>query len=153
MHHHLPAAVVMQMPHLQELWKLFKSGKLGEDVFISPDNNLKNYKQQVQSSKFCLAPWGHGWGNRLGQYMVMGCVPVIVQVRTPRTMLHACPLSQAAQAQGKCTSTTVFWHTLDWFDTPSAVDSAHRCLAWLLDICLLQELMKLQVVDMLQWVG
>eukprot|EP00775_Hariotina_reticulata_P004063 gene4063-4310_t len=63
----------------QELWKLFKSGKFGDKVLVSPENNLKNYKQLVQSSKFCLAPWGHGWGNRLGQYMVMGCVPVIVQ--------------------------------------------------------------------------
>lgn len=63
----------------QELWKLFKAGKLGSNVLISPSNNLPNYKELVRSSKFCLAPWGHGWGNRLGQYMVMGCVPVLVQ--------------------------------------------------------------------------
>ncbi len=47
---------------------------------ISDKNKLPDYEDLVRSSKYCLAPWGHGWGNRLGMYMIMGCVPVIVQV-------------------------------------------------------------------------
>ncbi|KAL4427766.1 hypothetical protein ABPG75_001855 [Micractinium tetrahymenae] len=37
------------------------------------------YQLVLSSSKFCLAPFGHGWGNRLLQAMLSGCVPVIVQ--------------------------------------------------------------------------
>ncbi|KAG2485165.1 hypothetical protein HYH03_016055 [Edaphochlamys debaryana] len=33
----------------------------------------------MRSSKFCLAPMGSGWGIRLAESMVSGCVPVIVQ--------------------------------------------------------------------------
>jgi hypothetical protein len=65
----------------QELWKLAQAKKLGRDVLITDKTKLPNFKELVRSSKFCLAPWGHGWGNRLGLYMAMGCVPVIVQVR------------------------------------------------------------------------
>jgi hypothetical protein len=71
-------------PHTQELWKLAQSKALGRDVLISDKNRLPNFKELVRGSKFCLAPWGHGWGNRLGLYMTMGCVPVIVQVRVGR---------------------------------------------------------------------
>ncbi|KAF8062027.1 glucuronosyltransferase [Scenedesmus sp. PABB004] len=63
----------------QELWRLFKAGKLGPDVLISDNPKLPDFKQLARSSKFCLAPWGHGWGNTLGLYVVLGCVPVIVQ--------------------------------------------------------------------------
>jgi hypothetical protein len=65
---------------LQELWRLYESNKLGDGVLISDKNKLPDFEDLVRSSKFCLAPWGHGWGNRLGMYMIMGCVPVIVQV-------------------------------------------------------------------------
>ncbi len=34
---------------------------------------------QMQRAKFCLAPMGFGWGIRLAEAMVTGCVPVIVQ--------------------------------------------------------------------------
>jgi hypothetical protein len=66
----------------QELWKLYEANKLGDRVLISDKNRLPDFQDLVRSSKFCLAPWGHGWGNRLGLYMVLGCVPVIVQVGT-----------------------------------------------------------------------
>jgi hypothetical protein len=67
-------------PRPQELWKLYQADKLGPRVLISDKNRLPDFEDLVRSSKFCLAPWGHGWGNRLGLYMIMGCVPVIVQV-------------------------------------------------------------------------
>lgn len=69
------------MPPPQELWRLWQADKLGDRVLISDKNRLPDFEDLVRSSKFCLAPWGHGWGNRLGLYMIMGCVPVIVQVR------------------------------------------------------------------------
>jgi hypothetical protein len=37
-------------------------------------------RAQIKASKFCLAPYGHGWGVRTNIYMAHGCVPVIVQV-------------------------------------------------------------------------
>lgn len=63
----------------QELWKLYQANKLGDKVLVFDQNRLPDFEDLVRSSKFCLAPWGHGWGNRLGLYMIMGCVPVIIQ--------------------------------------------------------------------------
>lgn len=39
----------------------------------------------VRRAKFCLAPAGHGYGNRISYAMITGCVPVIIQdgVRQP----------------------------------------------------------------------
>ncbi|GFR49822.1 hypothetical protein Agub_g11762 [Astrephomene gubernaculifera] len=34
---------------------------------------------EMQRAKFCLAPMGAGWGIRLTEAMVCGCVPVIIQ--------------------------------------------------------------------------
>jgi hypothetical protein len=35
--------------------------------------------ESIRTSKYCLAPYGHGWGVRLAQYIAYGCVPVIIQ--------------------------------------------------------------------------
>ncbi|KAG2484066.1 hypothetical protein HYH03_017086 [Edaphochlamys debaryana] len=37
------------------------------------------YEELFRTSKFCLAPYGHGWGIRLTQAMQRGCVPIIMQ--------------------------------------------------------------------------
>ncbi|EFJ48508.1 acetylglucosaminyltransferase [Volvox carteri f. nagariensis] len=37
------------------------------------------YFAMIRASKFCIAPYGHGWGNRLVQAVHLGCVPVIIQ--------------------------------------------------------------------------
>jgi hypothetical protein len=29
--------------------------------------------------RYCLAPYGWGWGIRLAQVMLSGCVPVVIQ--------------------------------------------------------------------------
>lgn len=84
----------------QELWKLYEANKLGDRVLISEKNRLPDFQDLVRSSKFCLAPWGHGWGNRLGLYMVMGCVPVIVQVRRAGRAVVCCQVCLALQSWG-----------------------------------------------------
>ncbi len=38
----------------------------------SPDTN-------TPSRRYCLAPYGWGWGIRLSQIILSGCVPVIIQ--------------------------------------------------------------------------
>ncbi len=38
-----------------------------------------DYYTDIRSSKFCLSPYGHGWGIRTNIYMAYGCVPVIIQ--------------------------------------------------------------------------
>ena len=67
----------------QELHKLYgdaasKAGG-GSGVHIH-EGWTGHYEQLMGSAKFCLAPYGHGWGIRLGQVMLAGCVPVIIQV-------------------------------------------------------------------------
>jgi len=39
----------------------------------------KSYRQHILSSKFCLAPYGDGWGIRLVSMITNGCIPVIIQ--------------------------------------------------------------------------
>ncbi|KAG2439616.1 hypothetical protein HXX76_004968 [Chlamydomonas incerta] len=51
----------------------------------------EEYEQLLGSAKFCLAPYGHGWGIRLTHALMHGCVPVIIQdrVRQPwEDLLH-----------------------------------------------------------------
>ncbi|KAL4427763.1 hypothetical protein ABPG75_001852 [Micractinium tetrahymenae] len=43
------------------------------------EGGVPDYEQRLRSTKFCLAAYGHGWGNRLLQAVLTGCVPVIVQ--------------------------------------------------------------------------
>lgn len=41
--------------------------------------SVGDYEETLRSSKFCLAPYGHGWGLRIVSAMVCGCVPIIIQ--------------------------------------------------------------------------
>ncbi len=38
------------------------------------------HDEWMKLAKFCLAPYGHGWGIRLSIVITAGCVPVIIQV-------------------------------------------------------------------------
>lgn len=40
--------------------------------------------RQMLRSIFCLGPAGYGWGMRAPQAVLMGCIPVVIQVRTGR---------------------------------------------------------------------
>ncbi|KAL4427764.1 hypothetical protein ABPG75_001853 [Micractinium tetrahymenae] len=50
-----------------------------DPAFEFVEGGVPDYEQRLRSTKFCLAAYGHGWGNRLLQAMMTGCVPVIVQ--------------------------------------------------------------------------
>ncbi|KAI8471154.1 MAG: exostosin family-domain-containing protein [Monoraphidium minutum] len=39
----------------------------------------ERYVSELRAARFCLAPYGHGWGVRLSEAVAAGCVPVIVQ--------------------------------------------------------------------------
>jgi hypothetical protein len=43
------------------------------------DGVVPNYDAGIRASKFCMSPYGHGWGIRTSIYMASGCVPVIIQ--------------------------------------------------------------------------
>ncbi|KXZ42907.1 hypothetical protein GPECTOR_112g277 [Gonium pectorale] len=43
------------------------------------DGRANNYRELLRKSKFCIAPYGFGWGLRLVQAMEFGCIPVIIQ--------------------------------------------------------------------------
>jgi hypothetical protein len=49
-----------------------------------------NYFDAIRSSKFCLSPYGHGWGIRTTLYMAHGCVPVILQDHVYQVGAVAC---------------------------------------------------------------
>ncbi|KAG2444206.1 hypothetical protein HYH02_009144 [Chlamydomonas schloesseri] len=43
------------------------------------EGRTNDYRQLLQTSKFCIAPYGFGWGLRLVQALEFGCIPVIIQ--------------------------------------------------------------------------
>jgi hypothetical protein len=58
---------------------------------------------QIKASKFCLAPYGHGWGIRTNIYMAHGCVPVIVQAgAAPCALAALAVLAALLGAESHC---------------------------------------------------
>ncbi len=66
----------------QQLHKLYNSNEQPGGPIIIWEGGSNNYTQWQHSAKFCLAPYGFGWGIRLSIVMATGCVPVIIQVRS-----------------------------------------------------------------------
>ncbi|KAG1660173.1 hypothetical protein FOA52_005273 [Chlamydomonas sp. UWO 241] len=54
-----------------------KAGLDGDIVFI--DGQTDKYRELYNTTKFCLAPHGSGFGIRLSLAMVHGCIPVVIQ--------------------------------------------------------------------------
>lgn len=42
--------------------------------------DASDYLAEMSDSLFCLAPSGHGWGTRATQAVILGCIPVVIQV-------------------------------------------------------------------------
>ena len=53
--------------------------KWNDTDFIIVEGSIIDYEETLRKTKFCLAPYGHGWGIRIVSIMVTGCIPVIVQ--------------------------------------------------------------------------
>jgi hypothetical protein len=64
----------------QQLHKLYNSNERPGGPIVIWEGGSTNYTDWQQSAKFCLAPYGFGWGIRLSIVMAAGCVPVIIQV-------------------------------------------------------------------------
>ncbi|KXZ50301.1 hypothetical protein GPECTOR_17g940 [Gonium pectorale] len=56
---------------------------------------------EMQKAKFCLAPMGAGWGIRLGEAMVTGCVPVIVQDHVYQPLWDVLPFEEFSLRLGR----------------------------------------------------
>lgn len=39
----------------------------------------REYAGLISRAKFCMAPYGHGWGMRLTHAIMHACIPVIIQ--------------------------------------------------------------------------
>ncbi|PNH01195.1 putative glycosyltransferase [Tetrabaena socialis] len=46
-------------------------------VFVS--GRTQDYRTLLRTSKFCIAPYGHGWGLRVVQAVEFGCIPILIQ--------------------------------------------------------------------------
>jgi hypothetical protein len=55
--------------------------------FLVYDGRKGSYNTDMADSQFCLAPTGSGWGIRIVEDLVAGCLPVIIQVRDNVAML------------------------------------------------------------------
>ncbi|EFN54895.1 hypothetical protein CHLNCDRAFT_135016 [Chlorella variabilis] len=63
----------------QKLQALIKQWDDPEFGFVEGRLQEGAYEQRIRESRFCLAPYGHGYGMRLGQCIFAGSIPVIVQ--------------------------------------------------------------------------
>jgi hypothetical protein len=63
----------------QQLHKMFNSNEHGGLPVHIWEGFSSHYSQLRSSAKFCLAPYGYGWGSRLAHMVLAGCVPVIIQ--------------------------------------------------------------------------
>jgi hypothetical protein len=61
----------------QSLHTTYRDGH-DKDIQIN-EGGVGDYFGQIRASKFCLSPYGHGWGIRTNIYMANGCVPVVIQ--------------------------------------------------------------------------
>ena len=61
----------------QSLHNTYSDGR-DPDIKIN-EGGVSDYFGQIKASKFCLSPYGHGWGIRTNLYMANGCVPVVIQ--------------------------------------------------------------------------
>ncbi|KAG2485167.1 hypothetical protein HYH03_016057 [Edaphochlamys debaryana] len=84
----------------QTLHRMFKKGGKHdpEGPNKRPDYKVSepvyNAVDQMIHSKFCLAPMGAGWGIRLAEAMVTGCVPVIVQDHVYQALWDVLPYEE-----------------------------------------------------------
>lgn len=72
----LPPAPPFRPP--QDVFRLYSSHP--NATLINGSLPPGAYHAALAAARFCLAPYGAGWGVRLGQAVAAGCVPVIVQV-------------------------------------------------------------------------
>jgi hypothetical protein len=63
----------------QEIVQLFRNETDFVVYSVDPGLSHPGYGSDVSHSQFCLAPSGAGWGIRLAEMMVEGCIPVIIQ--------------------------------------------------------------------------
>jgi len=49
----------------------------GEIKFVH--GYVQDYRHELRSARFCLAPYGHGFGIRIVHAAVSGCIPVVIQ--------------------------------------------------------------------------
>ncbi|KAG2489756.1 hypothetical protein HYH03_011708, partial [Edaphochlamys debaryana] len=64
--------------HLKKLLKSPNASGNNSDILFY-DGYVDDYVSLQQDSKFCLAPHGGGFGIRLTEAMLFGCIPVIIQ--------------------------------------------------------------------------
>jgi hypothetical protein len=90
----------------QAIWQRMTA--LNDTRVTYVDGGVADYAAKMRGHKYCLAPAGHGWGIRLSQYMLNGCVPVIIQVRQPQWLKEGVGGKQRARQwlrlAGACTS-------------------------------------------------
>jgi hypothetical protein len=76
------------------------------------EGGIDNYFAAIRRSKFCLAPYGHGWGIRTNIYMAHGCIPVIIQDHVFQVRSWRCVRVQwaaAPQDTGQCVKGRLHW--------------------------------------------
>ena len=72
---------------------MFGNGSHADVILVAGGISPGRYEAAMRAARFCLAPYGFGWGVRLSEAIALGCIPVIVQVVAPHqaACLHGRP--------------------------------------------------------------
>ncbi|KAI8466470.1 MAG: exostosin family-domain-containing protein [Monoraphidium minutum] len=63
----------------QDMFRLFSNATGTGVTLVAGGMAPGAYEAAMRGARFCLAPYGYGWGIRLSEAVALGCVPVIVQ--------------------------------------------------------------------------
>lgn len=79
-----PGEYRMSFGARQEMAAHFKGTFEKTGILIEGMNgHVNSYLEEMRRSTFCFAPAGWGWAMRTTQAVIMGCIPLIIQVRHP----------------------------------------------------------------------
>ena len=66
----------------QNLFKVFEGRENETGMLIQGSTGqVSGFLEMMERSVFCIAPSGWGWGMRTTQAVILGCIPVVIQVR------------------------------------------------------------------------
>jgi len=64
--------------------------------YVISDQSSKSFYREMMSARFCFAPTGWGWGQRVFEAILTGCIPVIMQSDNVQPFEDILPWSEFA---------------------------------------------------------
>ncbi|KAG8458602.1 hypothetical protein KFE25_008399 [Diacronema lutheri] len=66
------------------------------DNWVISDQSSRNFYHEMATAQFCFAPTGWGWGQRVFEAILSGCIPVVMQSDNAQPFEHILPWDRFA---------------------------------------------------------